>query len=100
MSADNWAVCPRCLSREEKRKAELKVRARAAYGVMPIEEFDVLRAEADEPIDIQKLHSFREDYEIYGADEGTVTVVYAGSCKVCSLALKFEEYHPIPEVQS
>jgi len=44
--------------------------------------------------------SFREDYEIYGADEGTVTVSYSGSCTKCRLSLSFEDDHPIEGVNS
>lgn len=40
--------------------------------------------------------TFREDYEIYGAETGTVTVSYRGECQRCNLLLEFETTHPIP----
>lgn len=34
--------------------------------------------------------TFREDYEIYGAEEGVVNVSYSGHCKECSTGVDFE----------
>lgn len=95
MSADNWAVCPRCRKREEARIADLQRRATEAYGQLPVDEFDALRAEAAKGIDLQKLCTFREDYEIWGADDGTVRVNYSGECQACGLDLHFEHEHPM-----
>lgn len=94
MSASNWAICPRCLKRERERIAELQERASKGYGALPLAEFDVLRAEAAKPLDEEKFRTFREDYEFYGADEGTAT--YGGSCSVCKVELAFKHEHPIP----
>ena len=44
-------------------------------------------------------NDFREDYEIYGAETGTVTVSYHGECQRCGLKLVFESTHPIPDWQ-
>jgi hypothetical protein len=40
--------------------------------------------------------TFREDYEIYGAAEGAVTVDYCGDCHVCGLSLSFEYRKALP----
>lgn len=37
--------------------------------------------------------TFREDYEIYGAEDGTVMVSYGGSCTTCHLTLDFKHEH-------
>jgi hypothetical protein len=42
--------------------------------------------------------TFREDYEIYGAEDGTVTVTYSGSCQSCGLSLSFRDDREIPGV--
>jgi len=42
--------------------------------------------------------TFREDYEIYGASDGTVKVDYGGSCTECGLSLSFNHEHEIPGV--
>lgn len=93
VSADNWAICPRCLAAAFAAKAQLEAAAEAAYGAVPIQEFERLRAEAEKPVEIRP--TFREDYEIYGAEEGVVVVVYSGHCKVCSLGLDFKDEHPL-----
>lgn len=42
---------------------------------------------------------FREDYEIYGAEDGAVIVSYSGVCEECNLRLQFETTTPIPGVE-
>lgn len=90
MSADNWAICPRCL---DEAKAEAQARFQAAfeaYGKVTPEEYERIRDLAQEPIDKDVLQTFREDYEFYGAENGTVTAVYSGHCSKCSLGVDFK----------
>jgi hypothetical protein len=95
MSADNWAVCPRCMNRAQKALAEATAKVVALYGKIPVEEFDAARAALDEPVE-QDYRTFREDYEITGAAEGTVEVLYKGSCRTCGLNLTFTTAREIP----
>lgn len=102
MSADNWARCPRCWHRKNKDLMERWAKLNASYGQIPLEEFDETRAELNfetEGLENMK-ETFREDYEFYGAEDGIVQVSYSGQCTVCSLALKFEESHPIQGIES
>jgi len=39
--------------------------------------------------------TFREDYEIYGAEDGTVMVSYHGQCGECKTKLEFKHEHVI-----
>lgn len=99
MSADNWAQCPRC---EVRGRAELEAREtkiRESYGKIPVEQFDADRAalEQDRSDFEKRMPAFREDYEIYGAESGSVTVSYRGKCRDCGLTLQFKEDHPIPD---
>jgi len=99
MSADNWAQCPRCAS---AGLAKLQARGealQASYGAVPLDEFDAARSalEADRSAFDRRSPTFREDYEIYGAETGVVTVGYSGSCQKCGLELDFTEEHPIPD---
>lgn len=71
MSADNWAICPRCLN-------EAKINA-GAFGYL---------------LDPYKFQTFREDYEIYGAKDGIISVNYAGYCQVCNLSFSFKDERP------
>lgn len=94
MSADSYAICPRCAHAEELRIADLKARVNAEYGVLPIAEFDALCAEASVAIDLEKLTTFREDYEFYGAEDGVVNVSYSGHCSVCDCGIDFSDQRP------
>lgn len=96
MSADNWAQCPRCLAERRAEVARLEANVQEAYGKVPVAEFDALRARADTLGNAQLEASFREDYEVYGAEDGVVRVDYSGNCQVCSLALKFTHAVPVP----
>lgn len=89
MSADNWAVCPKCHAEARAKRAAAAELASTAYGVKPVEEFDRLRAIASAPLDTEKLRTLREDYDIgvYGDDEeatqASLVISYEGSCKTC-----------------
>ena len=99
MSADNWDRCPRCVQTDATDLAEREAAVAAAYGSVSVDEFDRMRDELGrrraEHDDYASFRTFREDYEIYGAEEGVVTVVYSGACRVCELALKFRHEHRI-----
>lgn len=99
MSADNWAKCPRCVQEATKNLDAAQARVDASYGQVSVEEFDQMRAglatERSKVDNDNSFRTFREDYEIYGADDGVVTVSYRGGCTVCKLELKFKDDHPI-----
>jgi len=93
MSADNWAVCPRC---RDLAKVERDARFQAAvdaYGKVTPEEYERLRDKALEPFD-GEFATFREDYEFYGANEGTITASYSGHCSTCGLDAQFSYEFP------
>src|SRR4051794_29660360 len=87
MSADNWAVCPRCWDNAQRDAAEHKRAVMSLYGQIPVEEFDAKRDTLTEP-DRETYCTFREDYEI-GADGGEVVASYRGQCTVCALSCEF-----------
>lgn len=97
MSADNWAPCPRCIKRAESFKADLLEEMNTSYGRIPLAEFDALRQRAEAPV--EEKRTFREDYEIYGAVDGTIVVSYRGHCSECGLALEFTHEVVIPGVE-
>lgn len=72
----------------------------AAYGKVPVDEFDALRdayAEKERlyvnPEDHNEFRTFREDYEFYGADEGVVHVRYGGQCTKCGTGTTINQDH-------
>lgn len=89
MSADNWAVCPKCLSAAQKAHDEEAAKVYEQYGKVPPDEFDRLRAEL-QPVDPDTFRTFREDYEFYGAEEGEIHARYKGSCDGCGLSVDLE----------
>jgi hypothetical protein len=102
VSADNWAICPRCKAHRKVRAAEAHAAAHEAYGLVPISEFEALREKAQEltklvEADTVANRTLREDYEFFGAEDGTVTASYRCSCTVCGLSSKFEYSHELPE---
>jgi len=101
MSADNWAVCPKCQHDREKKALDMEEAVVEAYGKVPVGEFDALRAaadqaraEADNAEDHNEFRTFREDYEIYGAEGGEILVTYSGGCSNCRTSTKFTYAHP------
>lgn len=99
MSADNWAQCPRCASSGTAKLQAREAAIQASYGVVPVADFDEARRalEAEKAAFERRTPTLREDYEIYGADTGVVTVSYSGHCGECGLRLNFNEEHPIPD---
>jgi len=97
VSADNWAICPRCLDRAKAEVAAQLAVAERAYGNVPAAEYEELRAQAQTPIDPEKFRTFREDYEFFGASEGTIVAGYSGHCGTCSLTVDFRDEHKFYE---
>jgi hypothetical protein len=100
MSADNWAQCPRCTATAEAKFREREIAIQESYRVVPVDEFDQARQTLanDRATFERRTPTFREDYEIYGADTGVVTVSYRGECQECGLSLSFTDDRPIPGV--
>lgn len=95
MSASNWTVCPRCAEVERRAMAAEENRIAAAYGVVPVGEFDRMRHDFAALSEVEDEPTFREDYEIWGARDGIVKVTYKGKCQQCGLSLTFQHEHPI-----
>lgn len=96
MSADNWAVCPRCERTRQDKLAADRTAVADMYGKVPVAAFDYAREtlavlEAKEP-----AQTFREDYEFYGAEEGVLCISYFGWCEVCGLKFEHQSEHPLP----
>lgn len=96
MSADNWAACPRCERTRQEELALARDQVSALYGKVPVAEFDaardaLARFEADTP-----GHTFREDYEFYGVEDGVLHISYRGGCEICGLKFEHRSEHPLP----
>lgn len=94
MSADNWAICPRCRDTAEAERQERLRVAADAYGKVSAAEYEALRSAALISEDPESFQTFRENYEFYGAGEGTIIASYKGHCQRCHLAVQFK--HEVP----
>jgi len=95
MSADNWAKCPHCEHRRQTEVAELDRRLANAYSEATQEQYEALRAQREERATEDLGHTFREDYEFFGAETGAVHVSYSGSCSDCGLEMHIDETYPL-----
>lgn len=85
MSANNWAICPKCLAGARAFEQQARANVAALYGTVSVAEFDAAR-EAVQAVDPEKFQTFREDYEFYGAETGELIATYSGSCTECGLS--------------
>ncbi len=96
MSAGNWTTCPRCAKRRAAELQAMRDDIAAKYGQIPIAEFDQLRVALAKAESTTPPQTLREDYEFYGAEDGTVTAEYGCSCRECGLETKFIHEHALP----
>lgn len=89
MSADNWAICPKCNEIKNKEKDKLTEKAEDSYGKVPKEEFFRLRKKADSYI-VPDCETFREDYEIGIDEDGRLYISYKGKCTKCGFKKDFQ----------
>lgn len=88
MSADNYAVCPRCKDIGTKTYQERVREVKAQYGKVSADEY--ARLTATLPARGSKEHTFAESYEFYGVEDGTLKIRYGGKCQACNLELNLE----------
>lgn len=99
MSADNWANCPRCIKLDQDEISEMRQNILDQYGKITVEAYEYLLNEYHaatknleyKQSDYSKYSTFREDYEFYGAETGTLEISYSGQCTKCGLKLQFKE---------
>lgn len=92
MGADNWALCPQCLSNAIRDQRVYEAALHSQYGKIPREEW-LTRLGALGSVDKEDFYTLREDYEFYGVEEGIVTADYSASCAVCGLYTQFTYRH-------
>ena len=89
MSADNWAVCPRCKKVRATDLADIERRVAESYGTVPVEEFDAARDRLAEAQAAPVERTFREDYEVGVEEDGEFYVIYRGGCRECGLTHEY-----------
>lgn len=96
MSADNWAVCPRCYYNAMEKWTKNLADIRSKYGLIEEEKYLALLNEADSNLVIQEdYRTFREDYEFYVPEneygKANLYISFSGECQVCDLSYSFED---------
>lgn len=98
MSANNWAVCPRCEHHADLEVADAHRDALVAYGKVPVEQYEKLKQEA---LDLQarkREKTFAEYYHQGVSPDGKYTVSYSGSCRACGLEFAYRHEQQVPLV--
>lgn len=93
MSADRYSACPRCRHNLEQQPKDLQETAALTYGKADQKRYDEVREQllvANAALSSMR-ETFREDWELYGTQSGTLTVQYHGECSVCGLKLEFTD---------
>jgi hypothetical protein len=89
MSADNWTTCPRCAVIREQAIEAMDADLARAYGAVPIEDFDRMRASRDAKAAEDPEPTLREDYEFWGVSDSEFHVSYSGTCTACGFGHTF-----------
>lgn len=103
MSADNWAVCPKCLGVAMEAWAKKLMAVQNSYGVAPPEEYMANLKEASNQPDPETFRTFREDYEVGLIDGLNLNraagpmffVSYSGGCRECGFGHTYNHEEPI-----
>ncbi len=110
MSADAYSVCPRCTFRRKALVKQAQSELTAAYGHVSMEEYQVLQdrlTELERQVEEAENNTseygdvctLRENYEIYGAESGSLTIEYGGHCSVCNLTLTVKQDIPFEGIE-
>ena len=91
MSADNWAVCPKCKKDEAEKLKRMSVELNEAYGNVPPSRYDEMsKALANYRNKTENSLTLREDYS-QGIDiEGVYSVEYGGTCEKCGFTFSYK----------
>lgn len=88
MSADNWAVCPKCKQAAKEEYNALTEQVEKSYGSVSYEEDMKLFKKAQEtPI---MKSSLREKYELGIKENGQFYIGYDASCQDCGFEFAFQ----------
>ena len=86
MSADNWAICPRCNVDLQIKTIAFEQLVKEQYGKIPIEEWEKMK-KGSKKEELQT--TLREDYEMWMSDYGIFHVRYNASCEKCNYEFAF-----------
>lgn len=88
MSADNWAICPKCLELAQDRQEALEEKLEKSYGVVSPEQYLRLFEKSREKPKLEQ--TLREDYEIGILNTAEFYVRYKGACTKCGFNYEYK----------
>lgn len=89
MSADNWALCPRCNKDQINKLKEMKANLEKSYGKVDLVEYKNMQQDYYNTKKEQLEYTLREDYEQGMIEEGIYYVSYCCRCTVCGFEFTF-----------
>jgi hypothetical protein len=89
MSADNWAICPKCLEIKNAEIADMNRSIDEQYGKISPRDYLRLIKERDDLAGEKMQYVFREDYQIYMQNDGELIIRYRGCCVKCGYEKMF-----------
>lgn len=95
MSADNWAICPKCKKDKNNKIVSLRKEVEEKYGKLPLDEWESLKIANEKKMELELEYTLREDYQIGVNEEGEFAVDYSASCNVCDFRFFFEHSEEI-----
>ncbi len=86
MSAENWAICPKCKRLDEEKRQLLADQIKTSYGNLPESEYLELVERFKAPAKIEE--TLREDYEL-GIWNKEFSISYGANCDKCGFEYSF-----------
>lgn len=96
MSADNWAVCPKCWEDRNREQEKLQTKVDEAYGKVTSKEYLAMLHRLENPPKLE--NTLREEYEL-GILDGEFYVRYKGSCRVCGFSYEYKQDVPLEGIR-
>lgn len=85
MSADNWAICPKCCQQKDAKIKDLKKKIGENYGKISVGQYETLINDLHNLTDKSVGHTLREDYDI-GIWNENFDISYMASCSQCGFS--------------
>ena len=89
MSADNWAICPKCAEKADASQQARILGAAEKYGKIPADEYVKLSKEVSKVEELEA--TLREDYGFSIDNNGKFHATYRAECSVCDFHFAFKE---------
>jgi hypothetical protein len=87
MSADNWAICPKCKKLADSEHEQFLNKMKSGYGKIPPEEYLEMVEKSKKPILLDQ--TLREDFGLGVDDVGNFFVSYGCSCE-CGFKFRYD----------